>query len=173
MPKVTDQQKLIIIEALRSDFDKYFMTEVGEQPPAPGAPPAAPAAAPAAPAAPAADDPTAMLGQLDDPNAAPPVDYTTEQFVEDLNKIRGGRSFDDQDVYSQIDTMFQQVDPTSKEAVKSVLQQLAPIVTPPAGTEGGDIPAQVDPSGQSMNTPPAAAAPAAPAVSAPAEAPPA
>lgn len=163
----TDLKKLLIIESLRSSYDRFIMQEVGEpQPPAPGAP--APAA-PAAPAAPPADDPTALLNQVDDPNAVAPqgIEYTTEQFVDDLNKIRGGRSFDDQDVYQQIDTMFQGIDPTSKDTIKNILQQLSTIVTPPANAQ--DVPATVDNAGQQqMNTPPAAApAPAAPAPAAP------
>lgn len=161
----TDIKKLILIESIRKSYDSFILQEVGEQPPAPAAP--APAA-PAAPGAPPADDPTALLNQVDDPNAAAPqgIEYTTEQFVEDLNKIRGGRSFDDQDVYQQIDTMFQGVDPTSKETIKNILQQLSAIVTPPANAQ--DVPATVDNSGQQMNTQSPGGAPPAPAAPAPA-----
>lgn len=147
--KLSDAQKLELLEAIRQDIKSYL----SEQAPAPaqGAPiaptPGAPPAAPATQAPQVTPDQTAdLLSDLGNLEAgAPAVEYTLEQLVDSLNKIRGGRSFDDQDVYQQLETAFNAIDPASKETLRNVIEQIATIVTP---VDGQQPPAEQQPQQQ-------------------------
>lgn len=126
------KQEIERIESLREAFRSYLL-EIGDElaaaaPPAAQPAPAAPPTAPAQQQQATPDQAVDPLAQQQQPGASP--EYTAQQFVDDLNKIRGGRSFDDQDVFQQITTMFANIDPTSKETIRTILGQLESIVTP-------------------------------------------
>lgn len=171
------------IEMLREAFKSYFF-EAGDELAA--APPAAPAVSAPAPAQQPQQQQTPNPDQTMDPLAqgqqqATP-EYTVQQFVDSMNKIRGGRSFDDQDVYQQVNTLFTNLDPVSKETLRNVVGQIESIVTPiqnqgqPEQPQGdGNLPTVQDTNAYNSNVNAPAGAPPAPPASfaAPQEAPPA
>lgn len=103
-----------------------------------------------------------------DPNAAPPVaDVTTiDTILEKLNVIRGGSSFEDPEVYGQLTTMFNSMDPAAAQVLDEQLNDIGKVVSI---AEPQEI--QSDIQANQQGTPPAqqpapAPAPAAPPIAA-------
>lgn len=120
-----------------------------------------------APMAPPAQPPAAAPVPTDPSQAQPPVeatqektgDLTIDDLIEKLNTIRGGRSFDEPEVYSDMEKLLGGLDPSSKEVIKNFVTELSRIVT--LNTQQGG---EVQQAGQ--NQPPAP--PAQPPAQAPA-----
>jgi len=171
---MSSKKELEKIETLREAFNSYIH-EAGDDLNMGGAAmPAAPQA-PAAPQGPQTPNPDVTMDPLQQGTQPAAAEYTIQQFVGSLNKIRGGRSFDDQDVYQQVNSLFMGLDPVSKENLRNVIGQLESIVTPVQQNQqaaDGSLPSVQDT--QAYNQ--ASAAPAgagSPPPSVPGEAPPA
>lgn len=81
-----------------------------------------------------------------------PKQYTVDDMIDELNVIRGGRSFTDPEVYGRLVTFFKNLSEDQKSNLDNLLTQIAELVTgvddsqPNQETQGQ--------SGQSQPTPP-------------------
>ena len=106
-----------------------------------------------------------------DPNAPQQPEQTTvDTIIEKLNVIRGGSSFDDPEVYGQLTTMFNNMDPAAAQILDNQLNDIGKVVSiaEPQEIEGqqanqqGTPAAQQPPMGGPAPSPAPAAAPIAP-----------
>jgi len=97
------------------------------------------------------------------------VEFTVDSMVDQLNILRGGKSFKDPEVYGKLNTFFNNLTEEQKNSTKWILEELTKIVTnvdalaPTPEAPMGQPPA---PQGKTPAAPPApspAPAPAAPA----------
>jgi len=169
------------IEMLREAFKSYFF-EAGDELAAAPAAPAVSAQQPAQQPQQQIPNPDQTMDPLAQGQQQATPEYTVQQFMDSMNKIRGGRSFDDQDVSQQINALFTNLDPVSKETLRNIVGQIESIVTPiqgqnqPEQPQGdGNLPTVQDTNAYNTNVnAPAGSPPAAPAsFAAPQEAPPA
>lgn len=127
---MSSKKELEKIEMLREAFNSYIH-EAGDELNMGAAPmPAAPQAAAPQQGGPQTPNPDVTMDPMQQGAQPAAAEYTIQQFVSSLNKIRGGRSFDDQDVYQQVNTLFAGLDPVTKESLRNVIGQLESIVTP-------------------------------------------
>lgn len=61
--------------------------------------------------------------------ASVPKQYTVDNMIEELNAIRGGRSFTDPEVYGRLVTFFKNLGEEQKSSLDTLLTQIAELVT--------------------------------------------
>lgn len=76
---------------------------------------------------------------------AVPKQYTVDAMIDELNAIRGGKSFSDPEVYGKLVTFFKNLGDEQKTTLDTLLSQIAELVT---GVDD-DVPQQQQQSGQS------------------------
>jgi len=95
------------------------------------------------------------------PDTQIPAQYTVDDMIDELNAIRGGRSFTDPEVYGRLVTFFKNLGEEQKSNLDTLLTQIAELVT---GVDDAQPEQQQQgQSGQAQPTPP----PEAPQASAP------
>lgn len=99
------------------------------------------------------------------PDTQVPKQYTVDDMIDELNAIRGGRSFTDPEVYGRLVTFFKGLEPEQKTNLDNLLSQIAELVTGVDDTQPGNQ--QQGQSGQSQPTPPPGGDAGAPQQSAP------
>lgn len=91
------------------------------------------------------------------PDTQVPKQYTVDDMIDELNAIRGGRSFTDPEVYGRLVTFFKGLEPEQKTNLDTLLTQIAELVTGVDDAPQGNQ--QQGQSGQSQPTPPEGGAP--------------
>lgn len=111
-------------------------------------------AAPVAPVPPTNEAPPPPVATPDNqangtPDGSVPKQYTVDDMIQELNTIRGGKSFTDPEVYGRLVTFFKNLSEEQKIELDVLLSQIAELVTTFDGPNGGS-----SPSNQNNGTPP-------------------
>jgi hypothetical protein len=79
-----------------------------------------------------------------------PKQYTVDDMIDELNAIRGGRSFSDPEVYGKLVTFFKNISDDQRTNLDTMLTQIAELITgvddAPADQQQSQAPAPVPPS---------------------------
>lgn len=89
-------------------------------------------------------------------NSSVPKQYTVDDMIEELNSIRGGKSFTDPEVYGKLVTFFKNLSDEQKVDLNVLLTQIAELVTSidDPNSPGGDQKNATPPPQSSNNQPP-------------------
>jgi hypothetical protein len=125
--RVDTKQKLEqLVQRLNEHQRRVRLVEAGEAPAPTSGGAAAQPAPTAAPVGKAAQGPETLTKE---PEAANSSDVTVESVVQQLNAIRGGKSFKDTLVQQELARYFDGLDDSEKEALHAYLKGLAQIVS--------------------------------------------